>query len=369
MSEKIYEKLREQLDHYSAGFPETASGVELKILNKLFTEEESAMYLDLSLMLEAPESVAERTGRDPEKVAEILENMARKGLIFRLLKGGEARYAAAPFVIGSYEYQLGRMDREMAELFETYFNEGMFPNIANAVAPLRTIPIRRSFDVKHTVAPYEDAKQIIRSKDTIALADCICRKQQQLMENECDKPLEVCMLFGSHADFYVENKIARYITQEEAAAVLDKCEEAGLVNQPANMINPGGMCNCCGDCCNSLRALKQLPKPSDAVFNNYYAMVDQEECTACETCIERCQMDAISMDEDQAVVNTDRCIGCGLCVTTCPSEAIRLEMKPQDQRVTPPANGQELMKITAEKRGKSLMPLSMVMLDAGVGPR
>ena len=48
MTGSIYKKLREQMDQYSIGFPETESGIEIKILKKLFTEEEAAMYLDLS---------------------------------------------------------------------------------------------------------------------------------------------------------------------------------------------------------------------------------------------------------------------------------------------------------------------------------
>lgn len=360
MPKKIYEALQSQLDQYSAGFPKTASGVEFRILEKLFTEDEAVAYLDLSLMLETSDSFAERTGRDPETAAEILENMSRKGLVFRQMKNNRARYAAAAFVIGSYEYQVGRMDRDMAEMFEAYFKEAMLQNVAGGIVPLRTIPVRRSVDVKHPVAPYEDARRIVRSKDTIALADCICRKQQQLIGHSCDKPMEACLIFGSHADYYVENGMAKYISHEDAIGVLNACEEAGMVNQPANTINPGGMCNCCGDCCNVLRALKLMPKPSEMVFNNYIAEADPEKCTACETCVERCQMDAVSVDGDAAVVHMDMCIGCGLCVTTCPSDAIQLGLKPESLHVTPPDTGMELMKMTAEKRGKSLTPQSMV---------
>lgn len=43
MAEKIYEKLREHLDSLPTGYPKTQSGVELKILQKLFTEEEAEM--------------------------------------------------------------------------------------------------------------------------------------------------------------------------------------------------------------------------------------------------------------------------------------------------------------------------------------
>ena len=165
-------------------------------------------------------------------------------------------------------------------------------------------------------------------------------------------------MFGSHADYYVENKMGRYITREEACQILDQCEEAGLVNQPANMVNPGGMCNCCGDCCGVLRALSLLPNPGELVHNRYWAVIDPEECIGCEACLERCQMNAIEV-EDTAKINAARCIGCGLCVTTCPVEAIQLEEKPKELQVPPPASGQELMAMTAERRGTSLIPIKM----------
>lgn len=361
MTDSIYERLREQMDQYSTGFPSTESGVEIKILNKLFTEEEAQLYLDLSLLLEAPDSVAARTGRSPEDAAEKMETMAKKGLLFRHTKNGLKRYSAVPFVIGSYEFQLKHMDKELAELTNAFMEEAFLSSMSNNVVPLRTIPVKKSFDVVHKVAAYEDAKEIINSKKKIAVADCICRQQQSLLDKGCDKPREVCLMFGSHADYYVENNMARFIEAEEALEILDKCEKAGLVNQPANMVNPGGMCNCCGDCCGVLRALNLLPNPGELVYNKYWATTDQEACSACEVCLDRCQMNAIKIEENNAaVVDHARCIGCGLCVTTCPMDAIRLEEKPLELQVAPPATGQDLMSITAEKRGTSLIPLKML---------
>ncbi len=361
MTTAIYQRLREQLDQYSVGFPATKSGIEFKILQRLFTEDEAAMYLDMTMMLEAPDAVATRTGRDAGEVSALLEQMAAKGLIFRKRKGDAVRYAAVAFVIGSYEFQLKNMDRELAEMMEAYLEEGLLDfTPGKNILPLRTIPVQQSIEVSHPVAPYSQAREIIKTKETIALTDCICRVQQELIGKGCGKPKEVCLSFGSHADYYVENKLGRYINQEEALAVLDACEAAGLVNQPANMINPGGMCNCCGDCCGVLRSLNKLPKPAEAVFNDYWAKVDAELCTACETCMDRCQMAAIDIEEDSAVVNEERCIGCGLCVTTCPTEAIHLELKPEEKHAKPPASGRKLMTRTAKLRGTSLIPLSML---------
>ncbi|MBI5550899.1 MAG: 4Fe-4S binding protein [Desulfobacterales bacterium] len=359
MNATLYQKLREQLDQYSIGFPATASGVEIKILKRLFTEEEAQLYLEMSLLLEGPQEVAARTGRDPGQTAEMLQTMAQKGLLFRQRKQDRVKYAAVGFVIGSYEFQLKSMDRELAEMVEAYFEEGFMDfTPGKNIPPLRTIPVHRSIQVTHPVAPYAQAREIVKTKDKIALADCICRVQQGLLDKGCDKPREVCLSFGSHADYYVENKLGRYITQEEALAVLDRSEAAGLVNQPANMINPGGMCNCCGDCCGVLRALNKMPNPAEAVFNDFFAQVDAELCTSCEMCLERCQMGAITI-EATAVVNPDRCIGCGLCVTTCPTEAIALQLKSEAQRTAPPSSGRDLMTKTAEARGTSVIPLSM----------
>ena len=54
MTAKVYYDLREQMDQYSVGFPSTESGVEMRILEKLFSEEEAELYLNLSMMLETP---------------------------------------------------------------------------------------------------------------------------------------------------------------------------------------------------------------------------------------------------------------------------------------------------------------------------
>jgi heterodisulfide reductase subunit A len=54
------------------------------------------------------------------------------------------------------------------------------------------------------------------------------------------------------------------------------------------------------------------------------AVVDEELCSACKTCISLCPYTAISFieDEDIARVNEALCKGCGTCVAACPAGAI-----------------------------------------------
>ena len=361
MSKDVYARLREQLDQYSIGFPATESGVEIQILRRLFTEEAAEMYLQLSLMMEAPADVAKRTGRDPDHVASLLEQMAENGLVFRVRKGDTVKYGAAPYVVGIYEYQVKTMDLELARLMEDYYNEAFAGESSRQTVPMRTIPVNQAIDVTWPVVPYDDAREIIKAKDRLAVAKCICRVQQGLLGQACEKPVEVCIMAGSHADYYVEKGMGRWITQEEALEILDNCEKAGLVPQPFNAQNPGGMCNCCGDCCGMLRMLNRHPKPVEIVIANYFAQVDPDLCVACEVCLDRCQMNAITIgDNEVAQVNLDRCIGCGLCVSTCATEAMKLQAKPKEASREPPEKAQTTIMELAQKRGKSLIPLAML---------
>ncbi|WP_287583440.1 DUF362 domain-containing protein [Candidatus Borrarchaeum sp.] len=76
--------------------------------------------------------------------------------------------------------------------------------------------------------------------------------------------------------------------------------------------------------------MKKFPRQNEVYTSNYFAVVDPEECAGCETWIDRCQMEALSMVDEVSKVDLDRCIGCGLCVTTCPSDAIQLQKREKE---------------------------------------
>jgi ferredoxin len=152
--------------------------------------------------------------------------------------------------------------------------------------------------------------------------------------------------------YYLDHDMGRKIDADEAIRIVTECQKAGLVTQPASSQNPGGMCNCCGDCCGVLRSLKHHPKPAEMVFSNHFAELNAEECTGCEACVDICQMDAAVMTDDGiAKIDIDRCIGCGLCVTACPAEAVKLTLKAESELRVPAANTFEQMMRMAEKRG------------------
>jgi ferredoxin len=336
----VYHRLREQLDQYSVGFSTTESGVELRILKKLFTEEEAEMYLRLSADLQTAEAIAKRANLDPEKTLQSLLRMTEKGLTFPRFPKREEEpfyFAAAPYVHGILENQLKRMDRELAEMLEEHFRAGP---VTRGPLALRTIPVDAAVDEGLTVAPYDDVREVLQRKDRIAIADCVCNAWQRARGEICDQPREVCILFDFYGEYYVDLGFGRWISRDEVLSKMEEAQEAGLVAQFSNSEDPEALCHCCPNCCGTLRGLKRLPFPGLILPHGYHSQVDRQACNGCEVCVDRCPMDAISMEpEEIARIDLERCIGCGLCVSTCPEQALRLEPRPKESVVVPPARG------------------------------
>ncbi len=348
----IYKKLATHLDNLPGGFPETDSGVEQRILHRLFTPEEAELAVLLTMRPESPAGVAERTALDQDMLSETLEEMAKKGLIFRSYKEGEVMYSAAMFVVGIWEYHLNDLDPELVKDVNEYL-----PHFVDEVWTktntklLRVVPISTSVTQGVEIASYDDAEELIRAQSKITVQPCICRKEHDIVGESCDFPLEVCFSFGAAAYYYEENKLGRAIEAEEAVEILDKGRQAGLVVQPGNAQKSANLCMCCGCCCQILKNMKKLARPAEEVHSNYYIQIEEEECTACGTCEERCHMDAISVG-DTSKVNLERCIGCGACIPECPSEAIRLMAKDETQKYVPPRFTYQTFLKMAKERGK-----------------
>jgi H+/Na+-translocating ferredoxin:NAD+ oxidoreductase subunit B len=349
MGEEIYPKLREFLDGLPGGFPATESGVEIKILKKLFTHEDAQMALCLTSKLETAETIAGRCGMEVSEAEEKLESMVQRGLIFRTKEGGRSLYQAEQFVSGIYEYQVTYMDKEFAELFEDYKPYIGLVALALKTKQARIIPVASAVEVTPAIASYDSVRELVGKQETIGLTNCSCREQQSLLGNQCSHINEGCMYFGSVAELFLERGLGRIINVGEALEMLNRSEEAGLVLQPNNAQNIHFLCTCCSCCCGVLKGLKAFPNPADFIQSPYYASKDPDSCKACGTCLERCPMDAIVESDGNMEVNLARCIGCGVCLSTCPQEAISLV--PKVEVSVPPKNWEETLERISAERG------------------
>ena len=345
MTTDLYEQVREKMDRLNHPyFPRSKSGVELKILKKLFTEEEAELYLHMEEKLESAEAIAKRTKQDPRKVAAILKNMTEKGLTIPKKKGDKWYYGAPAFSHGIMDNHVNVMDKETAQLFHDYCydeklvtGEQVSAMMKGSVMPLRTIPIKRAIKAGPTIATYEDAEKIIRSKRRIGVTKCIDAAREAMLDSGCKRPQEVCLHFDFYADYMIELGWAREIDKEEALKIVAESEKAGLVHQAANTVDPGALCNCCPECCAAIRMLKTFPNPATLVNANYICEVEADLCNECSLCLDLCPMNAIKMGpEGVAVIDLGYCIGCGLCVQPCPTKALKLAPKPEGTWKVPP---------------------------------
>ncbi len=349
----VYERLQQRLDEMATGYPATAAGVEIRLLKQLFSPEDAEIFLSMDTAAETPEEVARRTGCEAGMLSARLEDMALRGLLFRLHDGGLLRYHAIPFIVGIYEFQINNLSKGLLKDVSEYYLTGLGGTFHSLKTPhLRTIPINTDLVSSWPVATYDDAASIIEQKDRIAVAPCLCRKAVRMYGKGCDHPLETCLQFNSFADYYVDNGMARYITKEEAFDILRRNEEEGLVIQTANSKEVEAMCACCSCCCGMLISLKLFPSPARQVKSNYVCTSDPSLCTGCGTCVKRCCVDAITLADEKALMSEDRCIGCGLCVTACPSQARSLLRKPVEQLYDPPETFFHTFDIMNEERGK-----------------
>ena len=354
MSDEIYHKLAEVLDTLPNGFPTTDSGVEIKLLKRIFRPQDAELFGDLRLEFETPQQISQRTGRPLEGLAEHLSEMGERGQIFAVDLGTVKLFKMVPWAFGIYEFQRRHMDRELAEMCEAYMSVYGAQFFSKGPQLMQVVPIEKEIPGQQVALSHEQVSGIIETSQSFTVFDCICKKEKRLLDHGCQKPMEVCMGFAPIPGVFDDSDRYKAISREEAYALLNKAEEAGLVHLTWN-VESGHffICNCCGCCCGVLRSINELGIEASKVINSYYfAEIDPDECVACGTCKdERCQVNAIEEGEDAYRVIREKCIGCGLCVTTCPSEAIALVRKQPEDINPPPKNEMDWYMKRAELRG------------------
>jgi hypothetical protein len=234
MHQDVYRKLADALDAIPNGFPATESGSELRLLAKIFTPEEAELASVMSSHREPADKIAARAGIDPKVAYRTLKAMVRKGQILAGRKDRQVVFGLMPFAVGIYEEQLPRIDQELAELFEEYYQEveGAFSHFEPSLH--RVIPVEEAVPAGIEIYPYERATELLENAKDWAVRDCICRIQQELVGKGCDRPKGNCLVFAPVEDVFGGSKVDRRITKEEALRILHEAEEAGLVHSPGN---------------------------------------------------------------------------------------------------------------------------------------
>jgi electron transport complex protein RnfB len=355
----VYERLAERLNNTPNGFPRSESGVELKLLAKMFTPEQAALGAVMHLYSEDVADIAARAGVDEKSAYSTLKSMARRGLVSARRGEKGLAFRLLPFALGSYEESLPYLDEEMAQLFEALMQETRGEGLLTPGPALqRVIPVEQSVDVDIELLPYERASDLLDNAKSFAVRECICRKQKALIGEPCDYPLENCISFARVEGAFANEAHSTAISKEEAFRILREAEEAGLVHSVYNQQEGTYyICNCCPCCCAIMRGAVEFGQAHALAHSDFYAAVDAEVCTGCEACVDRCHFGALSVPDEICVVDTMRCMGCGLCVSECPSDALRLLRRAPEEQTVPPVDHRQWREERAAARGVPLEEL------------
>jgi ferredoxin len=377
-----YRSLQQRLDRMPTGAPD--SPAFQRILRLLFTPDEAELAASMPTMCSMA-TLVRRTGRPVDTLVPMVDEMARKGLVFDLEHRGERWVSLAPVVIGFFEFTFMRVREdapveELAGLFDEYlFTDGALAHavfrgstqIGRSLVREEALPDPAESSVQ--VLDWERATHIVGAATSIAVGTCPCRQHAELMGHGCGAPTRTCLSFGSGADALVRAGIAEPITPAEGLEILAEAKAAGLA-QTADNVQRGVtyMCNCCGCCCGMMQSIRRFGITGSIVSSNWVAHVDHTMCRGCKKCARACPAQAVTMVDNHgqglrkywAVVDPDACLGCGVCDEVCRFGAH--SMVPRQSRVFTPATTFDRVVAMAVERGK-LGDLLVDTLD-GAGP-
>jgi len=323
----------------------------VKVLKSMLTPEEAKLILELQQPVTARE-LAARLKTDEADLGKKLEAMLEKGIIFK----GEQGYLAHRNIVMFHHmaHSLIPDDQKPAayalwdDFFFAEWRDILVDEFEVRLAKVgakghRVVPARRALDLspkvdRKQVLWYEDMDQMIERGKSVVIGNCGCR----VIWRKCDNPIDVCFHIDNRSLKPGANKPdIKELTKEEARALNREIEEKGLVHIPLNIVHAEGtICNCCEDCCmvvNPLiyrNRLHAILSPS-----RYRAVVDQDKCIGCQTCLERCIFDAIALHRPaksnrmKANIINEHCMGCGSCVVKCPTGALTLELVRPPQHI------------------------------------
>jgi len=363
--DKPYHDLQKVYARHPFGAPESETFIE--ILKCYFDPDEARLAAAMTFEPEPEEAIARRAGVSLDEAAPILTKMAERFFVrgfrrpdgvrtFRLhiLVAGLGLFEV-PFFMRESSLDLERL----GDLWDKYYFEGRGREMhGSGISIVRALPTVQSF--KENVLPHEDALQAVKNAQMLTLNPCACR----VAHRNCDDPVEICIglswatpgglepgtpLLDHHHAATLAGHLA---SADEVVDALERAEEAGLVHISMNVKDdPWFICNCCRHACGLLRSVTDLGITHSVAPSSYWMIVDEDMCSGCELCVDRCPVGAVSMREDGvAQVTHEKCLGCGVCEVVCGQGAMSLQ-KRDDLIFTPYQDDRQLFMLVAEKKG------------------
>lgn len=322
----------------------------VRLLKTGFTPEEGEVMQHLSTFQTCAQ-VAQKMGLDEAAVQARLDGLSRGWVMSR--NGG---YITVPNAIAvmPHSFMPGVTEEQKRaawmDLFRTdeyqYWQLEAWVRLSKVSGhPIhRILPARRALAASPQIKPeqilwYEDMPEILKRVKHVYIGPCGCRS----VWGVCDSPMRTCMgvTYSEPAAGGSRPPPRPEISTAEAQAIIEDCEDKAMLNIPPNTAMAMMFCMCCPCCCEIVYPYNKYGGAENQVANlspsRFRANIDREDCSGCQTCIERCHFSAIEMapaggsKKLKARMVEEKCMGCGLCVIGCPRKAITLDLvRPPD---------------------------------------
>ena len=362
--------LIDRLNRYPIGLVDSPRLRE--ILALLFDEREAAVAARFPLTEATFDELRDATGLPATELDGILESMTNKGLVMDLPYGGETYYLLVPGLIGFFEFSFMRKrvdlpQAELARLMTEYMHEngrdGQTGEFFETRWPLtRALVQTEQIPVESRVTSWEDARQIIRDAECLAVTTCFCRHKREHEGKTCRQgaPVDnICMVLNEAARFTVRRGFAEERSVDEMLAILDHARSLGLTHITDNVRErPSFLCNCCRCCCELLYGVQS--GFSDGIAKTpFLAAIDPQRCDWCGNCAAACNAKCIGLAASArgapknarfGAVDEAVCLGCGACIRACEKGALTLI--PRAHRPRPPRSRDGLFARILWERGR-----------------
>ncbi len=363
----IYTKLSERVG--VTGYPRY-----VKILEAELTPEEAKILVEL-VDGTPPGKLAEELNMSVETLHSKIADLRHKGAL-QLRPTGYALPQSPRFF-----YRRGDTP-ELLKLWHDFFHSGDYPEIhihhikerakktggrrSHKVIPARQALLASPHLKKEDILWYEDMGQILaRAKNRyqngmredgslVVREGCGCRRYWGVCESpggctgwdwkEGEWPTDETIEFERARPTVHSQR--KPISLESALAACDEMENFGQVHISPNTGQITSTCNCCECDCEILHGMKNFGNIYEMLSpSRFRAVIDEQKCRGCQTCLERCHFDAIEMKKVpgskkmKAFIIGEHCMGCGLCIFKCPNQALRFELiRPAEHIPTIPMN-------------------------------
>jgi len=340
----------------------------------IISEEEADFLLAAGTETHAEVGLRALSGKTEEEFRPFFNEILRKGLmLMREHEDGARSYDLDAIVVGWVEFVLadGRDAPEKTEFiknFDEYFRSFAFlgqTGLASALnfftskkakptmrvsgmelgeRPASPRTVRLDAKVAAMAQHIHPADKILgyldkaAAREQIALLHCFCRRWREILGRQCQfgQATESCLTIGYFSKQLVEHGIGRFITKDQAVAVIEETRQRGSIHvifheRDELDLPEVVICNCCWDCCGFLGSYNRGLTSYNCRSHYLTARVRPQDCILCNRCVRYCPAGAIRLGDDgQIQVQTQLCIGCGQCAFQCPRQVYDLTRSDRD---------------------------------------